>query len=135
MRSRMLAAFLTGAAFFAALPVLAPPVVLQAAGVPFLLVGLAGATAAGAVLRLVAGDRRARGWGLVVACVIAGAVLSTLGFLILGYGDWDGEWVIVALVLPVFTFAYMIVPAAVGAWLGPTLAVKARERFGRPRRG
>ena len=34
VRSRMLAAFLAGAAFLAALPFLAPPVVLQWEGVP-----------------------------------------------------------------------------------------------------
>ncbi len=129
MRSRMLVAFLAGTAFFAALPLLAPPVVLQSEGVPFFLAGLAGATAAGAALRLVAGDRRA--WALVLACVIAGAILSTLVVLILGYGDWGAEAVIVALMLPVFAFAYLIVPAAVGAWL----AGMARERFERPRRG
>jgi uncharacterized membrane protein len=129
MRSRMLVAFLAGAAFFAALPLLAPPVVLQWEGVPYLLAGLAGATAAGAVLRLVAGDRQA--WALVLACVIAGAIVSTLGFLILGYVGWGAEAVIVALMLPVLTFAYLIVPAAVGAWL----AGAARERFERSRRG
>lgn len=129
MRFRMLVAFLAGAAFFAALPFLAPPVVLQWEGVPYLFAGLAGATAAGAVLRLVAGDRPA--WGLVLACVIAGAVLNTFGILMFMYGDWDAEAAVVALMLPILTFAYLIVPAGVGAWLAGT----ARERFGRPRRG
>jgi hypothetical protein len=44
MRSRGLAAFLAGAAFFAALPFLAPLIVLQWEGVPYLIAGPAGAS-------------------------------------------------------------------------------------------
>ncbi len=130
MRSQMLVAFLAGAAFFTALPLLLdlPFVLLQAEGVPIFLAGMAGLAAAGAALRLVAGDRQA--WALVLACVIAGAILSTLGVLILEDEGWGGDFLLVALMQPVFNFAYLYVPAAVGAWL----AGMARKRFERPRR-
>ena len=106
-----------GAASLAALPFLAPPIVLQWEGVPYLLAGLAGAA-----LRLVAGNRLT--WGLLPACVITGAVLYTLGFLVFVYRAWSAETVVVASMLPALTFAYLIVPAGIGA----VLAGRASER-------
>jgi hypothetical protein len=79
------------------------------------------------VLRLVAGNSGARGPLLVAACVIAGAVLYAFGFLAFVYRDWSAEALVVALMLPVLTFAYLIFPALGGAWL----AGAARERFER----
>lgn len=54
MRFVLLVAFLVGTAFFAALPIYAPPVVLQADEMPCFLMGLVAAVVAGATLGLVA---------------------------------------------------------------------------------
>ena len=127
MRSRMLAAFLAGAVFFAALPIYAPPVVLQWEGVTRSLMALGAATLAGAALNLVAG--RQAGLRLVLACTLVGAVLSTVVFLVFVYRDWTSETLVVASMLPVWTFVYLVVPAGIGAWL----AGLARERSERLR--
>ena len=115
MRFRMLAAFLVGAVFFAALPIWAPPIVLQWEGVTRSLMALVAATLAGAALNLVAG--RQAGLRLVLACALVGAVLSTVVFLVFVYRYWTPEALVVALMLPVWTFVYLVVPAGIGAWL------------------
>lgn len=131
MRFVLLVAFLVGTAFFAVLPIYAPPVVLQADETSRFLTGLAAAVVAGATLGSVAG----RPWGmpLVLACTFVGASLNGIFYAIPNYGvgePWPSD---VFLVL--FHFAYMFILATVGlalAWLVRSLVARLRWTRRRP---
>lgn len=125
---KIILAFFAGSVFFAALPLYAPPVVLQWEEATRSLMALEAAAVAGVTLYLVSG--RQGGLRLVLACALVGAVLSTVVFLVFVYRDWTSEAFVVALMLPIWTFAYLAIPAGIGAWL----ARSARERSERLRR-
>ena len=126
MRFVLLVAFLVGTAFFAVLPIYAPPVVLQEDEMPRFLRGLAAAVAAGATLGLAAG--RPRGMPLVLACTFVGACLNGIFYAIPNYGveePWPSD-----VLLVLFHFAYMFVLATVGlalAWLARSLVARPRR--------
>ena len=116
MRLRPLITFVLGTAFFAALPVLAPPGVLLAGDVLRFLLGMGAAALAGAALVHVAGTTgTARGMGMVAACVVVGAVLYTALYAAptFGSGEPPGAWPALAVV----TSVYAGVPAVIGAAL------------------
>ncbi len=120
MRFVLLVTFLGGTAFFAVLPIYAPPVVLQADEIPRFLVGLVAAVVAGATLGLVAGHPR--GMALVLGCTFVGASLNGVMYAIPNYGvgePWPSD-----VLLVVLHFAYMFILATVGlalAWLARSL--------------
>ena len=126
MRFVLLVAFLVGTAFFAVLPIYAPPVVLQEDDMPRFLTGLAAAVVAGATLGLVAG--RPRGMPLVLACTFVGACLNGIFYAIPNYGvgePWPSDVFVV-----LFHFAHMFVLATVGlalAWLARSLVARLRR--------
>ena len=131
MRFVLLVAFLAGTAFFAVLPIYAPPVVLQADEMPRFLMGLVAAVAAGATLGSVAG--RPRGMPLVLACTFVGASLNGIFYAIPTYGV--GEPWPSGVFLVLFHFAHMFVPATVGlalAWLARALVAGLRRNRRRP---
>lgn len=110
MRFVLFVAFLVGTALFAALPIYAPPVVLQADEVPRFLVGLVATISVGAALGLVAG--RLRGMSLVLACTFAGSLLNGIFYTI--PHNVAGEPLLVTVSVVLVYFAYMLVLATVG---------------------
>ena len=117
----LLVPFLVGTTFFAALPVYATPIVLQADEVPRFWMGLAAAGTAGLALGLLSGGPP-NGMSLVVACTFVGASLNGI-FYAIPEPDIEEPWYFdVALVA--VNFAYMFSPAVVGlvlAWLAHSL--------------
>lgn len=110
MRFVLFVAFFVGTAFFAVLPIYAPPIVLQAEEVPRFLVGLVATISVGAALGLVAG--RSRGMPLVLACTFAGSFLNGIFYTIPNYAAGE-PWRSGVLLVLVF-FAYMLILATVG---------------------
>lgn len=118
MRLRLLVVFVAGAAFFTVLPIYAPPVVLQSEEVPRFFMGLAATTIAGAVLNLASGHRRALGLPFVLACALVGTFVHTVVYALPTYGvGVGGEAFAAVVILPIFTFAYLGIPAGIGAVL------------------
>jgi hypothetical protein len=120
MRLRLLLSFLVGAVFFTALPIYAPPILLQTPDLPPFLLGLGAGVGAGAVLALINGW--VRGLLLVLACAFVGASLFFFGYLIPRFGlDLGGPSVLadaVSYVVLLTLFAlYLALPAAVGVGL------------------